>query len=372
MYKLDQKNLERVRPVLADLADFQLHIHAVLDGHAPGVVYVDEPLRPGAACLMAGDAVYLAGVPDNQGFNRAVNNLLPRDTYFVLFCDPDHWKDALDVVLKGTYAIRTRRRAYLYDRPKFADWQDRVPESFSMQRIDAELLALDLKNKDSVTAGILDEWQTLDLFLARGFGTCLICGTGIVSWSLVDYVKGDRCEIGIATDWDYRKQGFGTLTAAANAEYARSRGFSTIGWHCWDNNAGSIGVAENVGFRQVASYDVFINHWAAENISDMTQEEFQAFAEFYERELETQPPVSGFPHIVTAKAWGLSGNRERCFRHLTKAVTMGWLRDVDHLRELWPELWFNPKLEQLQEWQDLILRFEMRNVTSEEISNVNE
>jgi GNAT superfamily N-acetyltransferase len=212
-----------------------------------------------------------------------------------------------------------------------------------------------------VVEGILGEWQSLELFLKRGFGFCLVSEADIVSWSLVDYVRDDRCEIGIATDWDYRKRGFGTLTASANAMHASSNGFRTIGWHCWDNNVGSIGVAENVGFRQAASYDVFINHWAAENISDMTQDEFRAFAEFYEQELEVQPPASGFPHIVTAKAWGLSGNRAGVYRHLSKAVDMGWLRDVEHLRSLWPELWFNPKLEELQEWQDLVLSFERRN-----------
>ena len=362
MHRLDQCNLELARPVLAELGEIQLHIHAVLDGQTPGEVYVNEPARPKTACLVSGDAVYLAGAATNAEFNVAVNALLPRDTYFVLFCDPVGWAGALETVLQGTYAVRTSRRFYEFERPKIADWRAHVGEGFSMECINAEFLARDPKNQDSVVDGILGEWRTVDLFLERGFGTCLVCDTDVVSWSLADYVRGDRCEIGITTDWGYRKQGLGTLTAAANVEYARSRGMSTIGWHCWDNNAGSMGVARNVGFRQAARYDVFINHWAAENISDMTQDEFRAFAEFYERTLETNPSASGFPHIVTAKAWGLSGNRAGCFRHLAKAADMGWLRDAEHLRRIWPELWFNPNLEQLQEWQELVSRFEARSV----------
>ncbi|NIO43930.1 MAG: GNAT family N-acetyltransferase, partial [Burkholderiales bacterium] len=89
-----------------------------------------------------------------------------------------------------------------------------------------------------------------------------------------DYVSGERCEIGVNTVWDHRRRGLGTLTAAATAAHAVDLGFTTIGWHCWDNNVGSIGVAQNVGFVRIADYDVFINHWAAENVSDMTAEEF--------------------------------------------------------------------------------------------------
>jgi GNAT superfamily N-acetyltransferase len=353
--------MERVRPILSGLAELNLHIHAVLDGQTPGVVYVDQPVQPQSAFLVSGDGVYLAGASDNDGFNWAVNALLPRDTYFVLFCDPNRWAVGLETVLEGTYAIRTSRRYYVFDQPQITNWRAQVDEGFSMCHINADLLSQDLKKRDSVVAGILGEWQTVGLFLEQGFGLCLVSGPNIVTWSLADFVSDDRCEIGITTDWDYRKRGFGTLTAAASAEHAVDRGYATIGWHCWDNNAGSIGVAENVGFRQMATYDVFINHWAAENITDMTQEEFRAFADAYEQELDARPPESGFPHIVTAKAWGLSGNREGCFRHLNKAVTMGWLRDVDHLRELWPELWFNPNLEEMQAWQDFVSRFGKRH-----------
>jgi GNAT superfamily N-acetyltransferase len=357
LYKLEPQEYPSVGSIFSELAEIHLNISAVLDRDAAGEVYVDSVVEPQTATITSGDWVYLAGKVDNHAFNMALNASLPRDTCFVLFCDPLHWAESLAVVLQGTYAVRTTRRSYTLNQLGLADWQNRIPDGFSMQRVDADLLAKGLKNCDGVLEGILDEWITVDAFLDRGFGFCLVKGTEIVSWSLSDYVHGDRCEIGIQTDWHHRRRGYGTLTAAANASHAVGRGFSTIGWHCWDNNVGSIGVAEKVGFEKRADYDVFINHWAAENITDMTQDEFRAFARSYEGELAAQRPSSGFPHIVTATAWALSGDMEGCFRHLHKAVDLGWLRSVDDLHQIWPEFFWDPDLDQMEAWQGLVNRF---------------
>jgi len=358
IHKLELESYDRVRPILAGLAEIHLHLIAILDGTCSGRIYVDDVNQPQTVYVISSDAHYLAGVTDDRGFSEALNVALPRDTYFVLFCDPGRWGDALDVVLKDTYAIRASRRYYTLRQLKLANWQARVPDGFSMQRVDAGLLARDLGNREAVVEGILDGWHSVESFLEKGFGFCLVHEAKIVSWSLSDYVSGDRCEMGINTDWHYRRQGFGTLAAAANAAHATARGFATIGWHCWENNVGSIGVAGNVGFELAAEYPVFINHWVAENITDMSQDEFRAFAESYEREFAVQPPSGGFPHVVAAKAWALSGDRQGCFRHLHKAVDLGWLRGADHLRQIWPEFFWNPDLDQMEEWQDLTMRFE--------------
>jgi hypothetical protein len=283
---------------------------------------------------------------------------LPRDTYFVLFCDPERWAGALDAVLANTYAVRAKRHYYQLQQLKLPNWQTRVPEGFLMQALSPALLAQGLKNGDEIAAGIRCEWPSQEAFFEQGFGFCLTHQDDIASWSLMDYASGSRCEIGINTDWDYRRRGLGTLTAAANAAYAVAQGFASIGWHCWANNVGSIGVAHKVGFAKSAEYDVLINHWAAENVSDMTPDEFKAFAQFYESEFEANPPSGGFPHVVAAKAWALARDRAGCFRQLNQALDLGWLRGVEHLRQIWPEFFFNPNLDQMPEWQDLVKQFE--------------
>ncbi len=369
MQEIAPQDYERVRRIFSDLTEIHLNVVAVLDGVCPGRVYVDDVARPQTAYLISGDGHYLAGAVDNHAFNVTLNTSLPRDNYFVLFCNAEQWKDGLDIVLKNTYAIRATRRYYTLRQIRIADWRDRIPDGFAMCRVDTDFLERDLKNSGSVMDGLLDEWRSVDAFLERGFGFCLVRGDDIASWSLSDYIRGDRCEMGINTDWDYRRQGLGTLTATASAAFADAQGFSTVGWHCWDNNVGSIGVAKNVGFEKATEYDVFINHWVAENITDMTQGEFRAFAEFYEREFEAQPPTSGFPHVVAAKARALSGDREGCFTHLNKAVDLGWLQSVDHLRKIWPEFFWAPDLDHQQEWQDLVKKLEIGRRTTSKGAN---
>lgn len=358
--EIEPKDYEKLRPIMADLAAIQLNVAAVLDGTCPGRAYADDAAQPRTAYLISGDGYYLAGATDNQAFNEALNAALPRDHCFVLFCDPERWSGALDVVLRDTYAVRSRRHYYTLAEHRMPDWQERIPEGFSMRRVDASFLAAERKNREGVMDWILDEWKSVDDFFERGFGSCLVHDEEnvAVSWSLSDYVQGDRCEMGIETDGNYRRQGLGTLTAAATAARARARGFSTIGWHCWHNNVGSIGVAGKVGFEKAAEYDIYINHWVAENISDMSQEEFRAFAEFYEGEFQARPPESGFPHIVAATAWALGGDRAGCYRHLHRAVDSGWLRGTEHLRQIYPEFFWNPNLEGMEEWQALVRRFE--------------
>jgi GNAT superfamily N-acetyltransferase len=356
MHRIEARDHEAVRPIFGDLDGTHLHITAVLDGNCPGQVYGDDTDQPRTACLRSGDCLYLVGAAGNAAFDAALNAALPRDHYFVLFYDPGTWEGVLDGVLEGTYAVRAARRYYTLRGLKVADWQDRVPEGYSMQPVDAQFLARGLENMDSVVGWLLDGWRSVDTFLGQGFGSCLVRDTEVVSWSLVDYIKGDRCEMGIETAQQYQRRGLGTLTAAATAAQAVERGFATIGWHCWANNAGSMGVAGKVGFEEAAAYDVFINHWPAENVTDMTPDEYCSFAESYEREFQVRPPGGGYPHIVAATAWALSGDRAGCFRHLNRAVDIGWLRSVGQLRQVWPELFRNPHLDEMREWRALARR----------------
>jgi RimJ/RimL family protein N-acetyltransferase len=76
----------------------------------------------------------------------------------------------------------------------------------------------------------------------------------VVSWSLSDCVSGDRCESGIRTAPAHRGRGLATVTAAAAVDHALSTGFARVGWHCPDDNLGSIRTAEKVGFHRERDY----------------------------------------------------------------------------------------------------------------------
>jgi hypothetical protein len=159
-------------------------------------------------------------------------------------------------------------------------------------------------------------------------------------------------------DDDFRLRGLGTAVATETARQAFSRGLREVGWHCWANNVGSLGVAANVGFEPTGRYEILFNHWAAENITDMSQEEYRAFGEENERRFAESPPsTSGYPYVVAATAFAGARDREACLRNLHRAIDIGWLTSEEQLRELWAELFLDPTLrERVPEWGALFAR----------------
>jgi RimJ/RimL family protein N-acetyltransferase len=356
LHKLAPQDYEQARPIFGAWAQTHLNVTAVIDGRAPGAVYVDDARDPRTADVVSGDGHYLAGYAGNDAFNRALNALLPGDTYFGLFYHAESWEEQFAVLLEGKYAVKYPRRYYTLGRPAIPDWRARLPPGFSMRRVDAALLSgLDPEERGALQEAIGETWRSPALFFEHGFGFCLLHGGAVASRCLADFVSGDCCEIGIYTAAAYRRQGLGTLTAAAAVADAADR-FAHVGWHCWDNNVGSIGVAENVGFELRQRYSIYFNHWAAENITDMSRDEFRAFAGHYAAEFARQPPASGFPYVVAAKAWCLAGDGAAAVEYLHRAVDVGWLRDRDHLRALWPELFSYELLHNEEGWPELSTR----------------
>jgi len=176
---------------------------------------------------------------------------------------------------------------------------------------------------------------------------------------MTDYVCGDACEIGVFVDEGHRLKGLGSLVATRTADEAFGRGLRRVGWMSWACNHGSVAVSLNAGFSDVCKYDIYINHWPAENPSDLTQEEFQTFAEEYEARFAEHPPVdSGYPHIVAATAWALAGNGQKCRAQLRNAINMRWLTSVAQLKTLWPELFTAPDLQERKPWAELLALLE--------------
>ena len=354
LYKLDRTAYAQVTPLFQD-RDVHLDIEAVLCGDCAGTVYVDDVNHPRTACVVSGDGYYLDGATDHTAFNAALNAQFPRDEYFVLYCDSDRWAGDLDDLLIQTYAVPAGRSHLRLGELTMPDWQDRVPDGYELRAIDRNLLSSGLDGTDDLVEGILATWRSVELFLEKGFGTCVVHDGEVVSHCSADYCIDDRCEVGVGTSWGHRRKGLATLSAAATVSQAVDRGLA-VGWHCWSNNVGSLGVAGKVGFRLACTFDVFISHWAAENVSDMTQDEFREFAHNHERLFELDPPQSGYPHIVTATAWSLADDVKACFRQLHRAVDIGWLGSVEQLREVWPEIFFIQHLDQVDEWAELEAR----------------
>ena len=140
------------------------------------------------------------------------------------------------------------------------DWRAALPKACHAHRIDRVLI--DQKRDllpDPIIGWMKGNWGSVEAFLDSGFGTLTICGGDIVSWSLADCASGRACEIGIRTVPSHRRRGLAAATAAANVELALSLGFDVVGWHCPQDNEGSIHTAEKVGFELERAYKAYFS-----------------------------------------------------------------------------------------------------------------
>lgn len=267
MYQLNHTHRDALRPLFQEL-DIHLAVTGILEGSVPARIYVDHPIQPQAALVLAKHRFFLAGSAHNAEFNQALGRYFTETVYpqaleagqryFVLYYAPSDWKGRVGMILKDKYPIQVQRQYYTITKLK-NDWRASLPEGFSLQLVDAALLeGKQLKNLEALREEMCSELESVDDFLTRSFGVCLVHGDEIAGWCLSEYNTADRCEVGIEIREPYRRRGFATLLASALIEYAFMKGMSRVGWHCYTSNTPSVATALKVGFEKVCDYPVYI------------------------------------------------------------------------------------------------------------------
>ena len=354
IHELKKEDYEKVRTLFKDL-EWNLITSAVIDGTSPGRVYTDHIKDPRTAFMCTVEGYYLAGVDHNEEFNASLNKIIftkiftgdtirENETDVAIGFHPNSWKEKMPIIFQGRTPLTAARRHYVCTELKVSKWRDKLPKGFQIHRIDEKLLqASNIKIPEHVKGWMKANWgSTLD-FLEKGFGFCMLLGKRVVSWSLADCVVGNACEIGIHTSENYRRQGLATLTAAAAIEYSLSSGFKYVGWHCDENNLGSIGVAEKVGFELERKY---IQYYACANAAHHLEESAQAHfrAKRYKKAIESYekffatpqeelprwfreilPQELGTHYFRVAFAKAAIGEDKGALKYLEKAVDNGWL-----------------------------------------------
>jgi RimJ/RimL family protein N-acetyltransferase len=263
--ELERSRWTTVRPLFAELEAFNVCIGGVFEGWNPGAIFVDDADAPRTAFMYTPEGTHLAGAVDNPTFRDAFPAFVTRTLFdafdwraLYLILTPEWDAAALDYVGRD---LLTDDRRYYECRDLAYDWRTNLPEGFTVQRIDADLLARAAAMPEDapscwahIRRWVCNGWRSPDRFLRDGFGFVTLHDGAIVSWSLCDGRSADRCEIGIQTMPEYRRRGLAAVTAAATVEHALNTGFTVVGWHCDDNNIGSYRTAEKVGFTLQRRY----------------------------------------------------------------------------------------------------------------------
>lgn len=243
---------------------FNLVVDSIIDGTTPARVFVDQKPKPRSGLMWnKQDALLLAGYAGNEDFNLSLEEILiqkiipdARKRYIPemsFYCEASTWESRLGTILKGRSVNKASRRFYQYDKLKF-DWRRQIPFGYEIRLFDASLLeSNEFENVDQLIGWVRSFWHSNQDFLKKGIGYCLIKEKTIASWCLSVFVSEANYEFGVATVPEYRRQGLATLVASACVEHCEENEF-TPHWHCWNDNIGSIMVAEKIGFGKPKTY----------------------------------------------------------------------------------------------------------------------
>lgn len=261
---LERSQYSFTRSLFQDL-DFHLAVPAILNGDAPGKVYLDDPLNPRAGVIVYQHRIYIAGSPEMSAFNRAVNGLLleifqpgDEDVYFVVY-PGSGWGQAIETeVLKNCQPKEYDREYYRLEGALPGDDLP-VPAGFDLLPVDPALLdRRELEGLPALLEELCSERDTVQAFLEKSFGTVMVHGSELVSWCLSEYNTDVRCEVGIATAEKYWRRGLATITGRAFAYQAFENGIRMIGWHCWKDNTASGAAARKIGLQLVKTYPSYV------------------------------------------------------------------------------------------------------------------
>ena len=264
-FELAPEEFARARGAFEPMSH-NLAVESIMRSQTPGIVYVDSSLEPSSALTWFKGRVFLSGDPGSQPFRMGVSEILSgpyRETIishggtgFVIYYHPESWADYLDEMLPGTSHTRSTRLYYhLYASDK--KWDVSPPEGYALLPVDSGLLErTDLTGLDGVVEEMQSERLTVEAFLERSFGYCVVHEGAIVGWCMSEYNAGDRCEMGIGTAEEHRRKGLATLSGSAVIREAVSRGITDIGWHCYARNVASVATADRLGFTRVLEYPV--------------------------------------------------------------------------------------------------------------------
>jgi RimJ/RimL family protein N-acetyltransferase len=238
-----------------------LAVESILSGGTDSQVFVDDVNSPNAGVTWSGSRVYVAGKLDGDIFSDLVETIAWRigvrgSGVSVVYLEPGLGDDRF-LELEGL-SVTPRNRNYYEIETAKREWEAEPPQGYALHMVDRSMLSLGLRNTHLVIEEMMSERPTVEDFLAKSFGFCVVAGDEIVGWCMSEYNTGDRFEIGVGTSEEHRRRGLALQTSRAVIGYGVARGYSRVGWHCGADNMASNGLAQALGFSHVCEYPAYV------------------------------------------------------------------------------------------------------------------
>lgn len=267
MPELFSSDKQRSRQLFLALERSHALVTAFFEGCATARLFVDNVAAPQSGIIVCNSRVLCAGESSQSNFLGEMarvfsDELIPAHRAwgieaYLVYAAGDGWSTTIQRLF-GDYQLYHGTRQY-YEVTDFAPKPDLpLPDGFSMQLITPEFLSSDLSGLEAVREEMCSERASVEDFLARSFGVCPVHANEVAGWCMSEYNVCDRCEIGIATAEKHQRKGIATLTTWYFLAEAHRRGYTRVGWDCWERNIPSVATARKAGFTLVEEYPAVV------------------------------------------------------------------------------------------------------------------
>jgi len=172
-------------------------------------------------------------------------------SYFSIHALSPSSEKAIPQIFQNIQLSRKNKIFYIFRKQKLPHIQSSVLRNVKYVPIDMDFLKKkQYQNAVHVRSEIEWMWSSIDKFHENGFGCAALLEESIICWCTAEYVSTKKCGIGIETIPDYQNKGIATETASYFVKYCRSKNIIPY-WECGVQNAGSVKVAEKVGFERI-------------------------------------------------------------------------------------------------------------------------
>jgi RimJ/RimL family protein N-acetyltransferase len=265
LQKIAFQDYRKVTPIFQELLH-QIVIGSLIEGNTCGDVYVNNVNNPTTALLWDKmDAIFVAG-ENGEGFAESLRHLLTcvilpdARSRFVpclnIYYPNDAWAGVVGDALKELKPQKEMKYYYEFDRLN-KDWTGLAPDAGHLVRVNEQLLEkTKLQNLEKVIGWITSFWPSVDRFVEKGIGYCILQNEIITGWCLSVFVSGSKYELGLETVEHFRGKGYAKAVATACIKYCLEHGLTPL-WNCDAENPPSVAVAEAVGFKKMREYPVW-------------------------------------------------------------------------------------------------------------------
>lgn len=328
MKKLEQETFTVAQAILNELSSVHVAIASILDGSISGELWVDNVVSPQFVIVANGDAFYLAGtlnVP--QETLSAVKEIIPDWAY--LFVDAPLVPHLAKLWNNQLFVPHSRIRMGYQAGETLTDLCS-IPDKFEIVPVNKALFDRNPGNLDALAEKI-ETWSSPEAFFESAIGYCVLFDNRIVSHSITDSISGSRCEIGVETDYEFRRQKLGCAVAGRVVAECLRRGIHDVEWHSHASNIGSQAIAKALGMTELDRHVAYSASLPAENIGDLSDTDCHMLAAHFERASQQ----IGWCRFHAAGAYALIGDRENALKHTRLLIESGWEGEAEWLQEFW-------------------------------------